>query len=957
MSTNKTIRLKTTPGSNKNINISLKQEFDTLEVLSLKLSQEDLYKPYCSDYGVVVGRVIINKGFGVPNAKISVFIPISSEDERNELIKDLYPYKTPYDKNKDGVRYNLLLNKNNCDLVNPVGTFPTKEELLDNDIMIEIFDKYYKYTTKTNNSGDFMLFGVPLGDKTVHVDVDMSDMGIFSVRPYELITEGYNEKLFKSRLEYKKSNNLDTLAQIKSQNIGVNVIPFWGDPDNCEIGITRVDFDLNVNVTPTSVFTGSLFTDTGKNSINRRCNPRNDMGKQCELTTKSGKIRGLKLVEDSLGNPMYIDDVTLPDGGNVIDENGVWAFDLPMYQKPVVTDEYGNITPSNDPDVGIFTTGKYRFLITMDDQPRSKKARKRRTASYIVPSLGQQVGGTPESSDGTEKQRFSYEISDYGDIQKDFQEFTFKQVYTIANYISKYKKGSNRFSFIGIKDVDECGDKNYFPFTTAMIKRSISFFFITLGLRINHMFLKLLIVLINFQISIYFKLFLKLSLRVATITVFEFCEKFTIKPFQFLTKLIPNIKLECSKNEFQISTDCGDATTKTCAEKFPDSGNDLKFGFDTYIASSDSTSPDYCPSLNKLESWLCCAISDAAVEEKAIRYMFTDSWLVGSLYHFQFKYKSKEKNDGTFKEKGCFVGSDNRGGDNYKNGKCSESCLVRAPYKGSSYYLSQLSSITSGDNSDGNYMNWNPKVVNPNGADDIDDLIYCNRMFPTKIVNLGSLELCKDVLDDVYNCIQNPNCNINPFEPLTNKGFDVTPWSEVLPESTYETPEDVTIWMLEQTPNCNFGDLFRNGGGCREYELTDSNQSIFGDVSKIQNDITTVPYTYPPLLGSTSGSTYAIDVLNNSGQPLTNPPGPYDVDKAEENLFVTNSSDGPFNVNTLLNTKYNPVPKPTTPTGLPEYSDRGDNTQESRGNTPYFYFGLIPGKTAIDKVVKQYFKI
>ena len=280
---------------------------------------------------------------------------------------------------------------------------------------------------------------------------------------------------------------------------------------------------------------------------------------------------------------------------------------------------------------------------------------------------------------------------------------------------------------------------------------------------------------------------------------------------------------------------------------------------------------------------------------------------------------------------------------------------MRAPYKGSSYYLSQLSLITSGDNSDGNYMNWNPKVVNPNGADDIDDLIYCNRMFPTKIVNLGSLELCKDVLDDVYNCIENPNCNINPFEPLTNKGFDVTPWSEVLPESTYETPEDVTIWMLEQTPNCNFGDLFRNGGGCREYELTDINQSIFGDVSKIQNDITTVPYTYPPLLGSTSGSTDAIDVLNNSGQPLTNPSGPYDVDKAEEGIFVTNSSDGPFNVNTLLNTKYNPIPQ--TPTGLPTPSDSGDLYTQTRGNTPYFYFGLIPGKTAIDKVVKQYFKI
>jgi hypothetical protein len=53
-----TIRIRTTPnGEDKYIKINVEQKFDFIEVLSLKLSQEDAYRKFCSDYGVIVGRV------------------------------------------------------------------------------------------------------------------------------------------------------------------------------------------------------------------------------------------------------------------------------------------------------------------------------------------------------------------------------------------------------------------------------------------------------------------------------------------------------------------------------------------------------------------------------------------------------------------------------------------------------------------------------------------------------------------------------------------------------------------------------------------------------------------------------------------------------------------------------------------------------------------------------------
>ena len=72
----KSYRIRTTPGVDKNINVTLEQDFDLLEILSLKLTQSEVYSRLCADFGVVVGRVLANGGYGIPNAKVSIFIPL-----------------------------------------------------------------------------------------------------------------------------------------------------------------------------------------------------------------------------------------------------------------------------------------------------------------------------------------------------------------------------------------------------------------------------------------------------------------------------------------------------------------------------------------------------------------------------------------------------------------------------------------------------------------------------------------------------------------------------------------------------------------------------------------------------------------------------------------------------------------------------------------------------------------
>jgi len=73
-------RIRTQVGVDKSIKVYLDQDFEFLEILSLKVLQSQLYTRPCSDYGVVVGRVSVNNGFGIPNAKVSIFIPLTNED-------------------------------------------------------------------------------------------------------------------------------------------------------------------------------------------------------------------------------------------------------------------------------------------------------------------------------------------------------------------------------------------------------------------------------------------------------------------------------------------------------------------------------------------------------------------------------------------------------------------------------------------------------------------------------------------------------------------------------------------------------------------------------------------------------------------------------------------------------------------------------------------------------------
>jgi len=386
----KSYRVRTQVGVDKSIKVNLDQDFDQINILSLKILQSDVYSRQCSDYGVIVGRVFVNSGFGLPNAMISIFIPLQPEDENNPIISELYPYRSLSDINEDGYRYNLLPKIPSYEGHAATGNFPTKEETLLDQSYIEVYDKYYKYTTRTNESGDYMIFGVPLGAQTVFLDADLSDMGCFSLTPHDLIESGIATENQVNGNTFKSSTNLNELPQIKTLNKIVDISPLWGDTDVCQLGITRVDFDLkseaNINIEPKAVFMGSIISTTDDDSLRVSCKPKNNTGNLCELIAGPGQILSIRqtINVDVNGLPI-LEEFKLPNGGKIIDGDGSYLVNLPMNLDYVFTNEFGEQSLSNDPKVGIPTKARYRFKFKWENEGGLQNEVLR--ANYFVPNI------------------------------------------------------------------------------------------------------------------------------------------------------------------------------------------------------------------------------------------------------------------------------------------------------------------------------------------------------------------------------------------------------------------------------------------------------------------------------------------------------------------------------------------------------------------------------------------
>jgi hypothetical protein len=913
------IRIRTTPnGDDKYVTVKLEQEFDFIEILSLKISQEDTYRKFCSDYGVITGRVIINNGFGVPNAKVSVFIPLDDIDKENPLIKGLYPFEVISDTDSEGIRYNLLpkksVSENEC--YTPVGTFPDKREILDNDSILHVYSKYYKFTTTTNESGDYMIFGVPLGTYTVHVDADISDIGVASQRPYDLISQGTPTKLFDSSTKFKADKNLNKLIQVKTLNAGVNVQPFWGDLETCEIGITRLDFDLNYSIIPSAIFMGSIYGDQDKQSINKRCRPRKKLGLLCEQVTSTGSVN---MIRKTLDDTIEEFDV---EGGRVIDDDGTWAYQVPMNLDYMVTGEDGTLIPSQDPNKGVPTRARVRFKIGMDETGGEGRLRTR--ANYLVPNNPQTEGEVDYSFDETTK-------------DSSFKNLYWNKIYSVSNYISRFQKDSgnenkkvgNR-SITGVKSVDACaGDKTPFPYNRVDTEINPLFFAICLIIKIVGavVFLinKIVIPIINAIINVINFIKGLLNDLYGIICDISQTSFLGVTPFGFLSPA-------CGKQ--QTESDPVGCISIECDESYYSPG--CKTGTDGYNVADAENGPLITCSGGGID--LCglddCIAFQVAQALNMINFDFYNDWVNGTLYSFLLKYKKKKKGREKFCEYDCspdFPNGTDGNNDGNADNKCRSSLLLDTCFD-------------SGDGTTGKDSQKKGSETNTIKEGLIkkvgDEFYYAAttqnlnyKLFATDLIVLGSVFDCDwQGIPKLQHLLIPTSYKIPEDTPQRD---DVT--NEIESYGMVEVDDDAGLFF---TINClglhvDYGQCLNIRHICEMGVEQDEavEDGINGPDAIIgSNDI------------DDDGGKFFRNIFTTLNQPSETPTS-----------LGTILTDTNFNLNNQV--KYNFAT--TTSNGVDYVNFRGLTNDTSYGpqskHSYFFYFGILPGKTALDKMNNRFF--
>lgn len=645
MESNRTYRIRTKINSDElnpvaKIDLPLTQTYDMFEILSLKLNQKNDYNFYDSEVGLIVGRVLANQGFGIPNAKVSVFIPMSDDTTVNQRI--LYNFVSTQDTNYDNIRYNLLPDFVDNACHQNVGTFPNKRLVLDNNDVIEIFDKYYKYTTVTNEAGDYMIYGVPTGSQTIHVDLDMSDIGVLSQRPRDMVYKGYNINQFESPNKFKTSTNLNSLSQLYSQDKGVFVYSYWGNNNNGtdHIAITRCDINIEYKFEPTCIFIGSIVTDKGSNAIGKNCTGTDNVGKMSDLMAGEGSIEMIRKTIDGKVEECPI------KGNRLIDGDGVWCYQIPMNLDYVMTDEYGNIVPTDDPNKGIPTRTRVRFRISLEESPMDATARKR--CRFLVPNNPRM-----DETDFPEFCKTKEADYEFGSMTREesYCDMFWNNVYTVKSYIPRLQKNKNTTNrkHTGIKLINHYGDNNPMPYNNLSIKLSFTYRLICVLMKI--------VIWIIATINQVLALVMEPICRIAKIFLDLdkiFCNKLCIKipflgkicllcPIGSIFKLIGNLFNAMVVKGITLSSDfCDDGINKIAF--YPLLNDDIADCVmnkvkKEYVNKQNSTNPEERARLKPLtiknmnnNELITCIENQLAQENDATSFNFQNDWLNGCLY-------------------------------------------------------------------------------------------------------------------------------------------------------------------------------------------------------------------------------------------------------------------------------------------------------------------------------------
>lgn len=217
------------------LNVKLNRSVDILNTLNIyNVPINDTVK-FNSDTGVLYGKIeAIQVLLDEQGNKIK--IPL-----RNAIVGIFNPsdeFQSVGSVDDDGNRIKMTLYENMPSNLKSYGSFQsylTDVDYTTKDWQNDTIPPKYKYTTTTNENGEFILYNVPVGSQTLMLEVDLLKQGL---EPEEVALNFFPYPL-------NDEPNISNIPHLYFNQFPVNIVPSWGE---FQTGYTEINLTVQLDL-------------------------------------------------------------------------------------------------------------------------------------------------------------------------------------------------------------------------------------------------------------------------------------------------------------------------------------------------------------------------------------------------------------------------------------------------------------------------------------------------------------------------------------------------------------------------------------------------------------------------------------------------------------------------------------------------------------------------------------
>lgn len=238
------------------VNIKLTRTHDTLDTLNIYNNVINSIPNQEGTTGVVFGRLMARQNIK-DEAGNSIKIPLKNVPIGIFNPSQTYPASTSTDENGDRIFLNTLESAEEVEYFNFESFSSDTSNYLRSASAFDTVPEQYRYVTRTNENGEFVIYNVPTGTQTVIFEIDLFKQGLTK------------DEIALNYFPFPATDdaNIDNIPSYVFKQFAIDVVPAWG---TIQTGYTELNITTNTDLRkwatfyiPPMAFGGNLLGSAG----------------------------------------------------------------------------------------------------------------------------------------------------------------------------------------------------------------------------------------------------------------------------------------------------------------------------------------------------------------------------------------------------------------------------------------------------------------------------------------------------------------------------------------------------------------------------------------------------------------------------------------------------------------------------------------------------------------------